>query len=97
MKNIKLLIGSLLFISLTMTSCGGDTIQSDAKKMAELHCESMSLMEKVIAGDEDAMLDIEKLGEKAGGFEKEIKGKYTEKSEQEAFAKAFAKEIEKCN
>lgn len=89
-------MGAVIIASFLITSCGGNSIENDAKRMAELHCESMDLMEKVIAGDEDAMVEIEKLSEKAGGFEKEIKGKYLEKADQEAFTKAFTKEIEKC-
>lgn len=96
MRKLTFLIGAIMLASFTLTSCGGNSMESDAKKMAELQCKAMELMEKVMEGDEAAMADSEKFGKEAQDFAKEIEAKYTSEADQEAFGKAFAKEFENC-
>ena len=96
MKKLTVLIGAIMLASFSLTSCGGSSIDSDAKKMADLQCKAMTSMEKAMDGDEDAMAESQKYGKDAKELAQEIEGKYTEKADQEAFAKAFAKELENC-
>ena len=43
MKKIMSIFGAVLFASLILTSCGGNSIEKDAKKYAELMCKSQKL------------------------------------------------------
>lgn len=40
-----------LFALLLMTSCGGNSIEKDAKKVAELQCKAQKLAAKATTGD----------------------------------------------
>ena len=44
-------IGAILFVSIIFTSCGGNSIESDAKKVADLLCKAQKLTEKAASGD----------------------------------------------
>ena len=48
MKKVKTIFGELLFASIILTSCGGNSIESDAKKMSELVCKAQKLQQKAL-------------------------------------------------
>jgi|SRR5690554_1171186 len=92
-------IGAIVMASFALSSCGGvggNSIEKDAKEMAELQCASMGLMEKVMSGDESVIEESEKYAKKAEKLQKEIEEKYSSEEDQEAFITAFLKELENC-
>ncbi len=88
--------GAILFASLILTSCGGGSIESDAKKVAELQCKAQQLMKKASSGDMAVMQESTKLASEAATLSKEMEGKYTSDSDKEKFAKALLKELANC-
>ena len=55
MKKLMTIFGTIFIVSAIMTSCGGGSIQSDAKKVAELQCKAQKLMQKATTGDMSVM------------------------------------------
>ena len=96
MKKLMTIFGAILFASLILTSCGGGSIESDAKKVAELQCKAQQLMEKATSGDMSVMEESTKLTSEAATLSKEMEGKYTSDSDKEKFAKALLKEMGNC-
>jgi hypothetical protein len=96
MKKFKTIFGTILFASFLFTSCGGNSIESDAKKMAELQCKAKQLMEKVASGDASVMEESTKLATEAASLKEEIQGKYTSESDQKEFNMALLKEMANC-
>lgn len=94
MKKLTFLIGAIMLASFSLTSCGGNSMESDAKKMAEIQCEAMGLMEKAMAGDETAMAEGEALGKKAETLAKELEEKYSTDELKAEFKAAMEKEFE---
>ncbi len=96
MKKSITFLGAVLFASLLVTSCGGGSIDSDAKKLADLQCKAQGLMQKAQAGDQSVMEEAAKLGTEATALSNEIKGKYTSEADQKKFTEALLKEMGNC-
>jgi hypothetical protein len=96
MKKIMLIFGAIAIASFIMTSCGGNSIESDAKKVAELQCKAQQLMQKATSGDMSVMEESTKLATEAATLSKEMEGKYTSDSDKEKFANALLKELGIC-
>ena len=90
------IFGAILFASVILTSCGGGSIQSDAKKVAELECKAQKLLQKATSGDMSIMEESTKLASEAANLLKEMAGKYTSDSDKKKFAEAFLKEMGNC-
>ncbi len=88
--------GVILFTSLFLTSCGGSSIESDAKRVAELQCKAQKLMQKATSGDMSVIEESTKLTSEAATLSKEIEGKYTSDSDKKKFAEALLKEMGNC-
>jgi hypothetical protein len=63
MKKSITIFGAIIVASIVFTSCGGSSIESDAKKLAELQCKTTQLMQKASSGDKSIM-------EESGNFSK---------------------------
>ena len=96
MKKVTTIFGTILFASLILLGCGGGSIESDAKKVAELQCKAQQLMEKATSGDMSVMEESTKLASEAADLSKEMEGKYTSDSDKEKFAEALLKEMGNC-
>ena len=96
MKNLKTIFGAVIFASFMLTSCGGGSIESDAKKVAELQCKAQQLMQKATSGDMSVMAESTKLASEAATLSKEMEGKYTSDSDKKKFAEALLKEMGNC-
>jgi hypothetical protein len=96
MKNSMTVFGAILIASFSFTSCGGNSIQGDAKKVAELQCKAVKLMQKAATGDTSVMEESTKLTTEAASLAKEMEGKYTSESDAKEFAEALSKEMEDC-
>jgi len=81
---------------LLITSCGGSSIESDAKKLADLQCRAQKLSEKVAAGDMGSMQESLDLTKEATQMFSELEAKYTTESEKEKLAEALLKEMGNC-
>jgi predicted small secreted protein len=94
-KTIKV-IGAVLFTSVILTSCGGGSIESDAKKVAELQCKAQQLMLKATSGDMSVMEESTKIATEAASLSKEMEGKYTSDADKQKFGEALLKEMGNC-
>jgi len=96
MKKVMTIFGAIMIASFTLTSCGGGSIESDAKDFAELQCKAQQLTQKAVSGDMSIMEESTKLAYEAATLSKEMEGKYTSDSDKEKFAKALLKEMGNC-
>jgi hypothetical protein len=96
MKKLLPFFGAMIFSSFIMTSCEGGSIESDAKKVAELQCKAQKLMQKATSGDISVLTESKKLASDAAILSKEIEGKYTSSSDKQKFAEALSKEMGNC-
>ena len=85
-----------MIASTILTSCGGGSIESDAKKVAELQCKAQQLVQKATSGDMSVMEESTKLTSEAAALSKEMEGKYTSDSDKKKFAEALLKEMGNC-
>ena len=96
MKKVMTIFGAILFTSVILTSCSGGSIESDAKKVAELQCKAQKLMLEATSGDMSVMAESSKLTSEALALSKEMEGKYTSDSDKQKFAEALLKEMGNC-
>jgi hypothetical protein len=91
-------LGALLFTSLTiLTGCGGNSIESDAKKLAEIICKSKRISQKAASSDLSVVAEATKLEAELISLNKEMKEKYPKDSENEKkLEEAFLKELGDC-
>ena len=94
------IFGAILFASFILTSCGGNSIQSDAKKLAELTCKAEKMAAEVAAqaaaGDMSAITESKKLASEAATLIKEMKQKYTSDSDKKILQEAYLIEMGNC-
>ena len=95
MKKSITVLGAVLFASLILTSCGS-SVESDAKKLAELQCESQKLSEKILAGDISVTTESMNLAADAAKLAEEVKEKYTSDEEIKKFEEALMNEMGNC-
>jgi hypothetical protein len=96
MKKVMIIFGAILFAFVILTSCGGGSIESDAKTVAELQCKVKKLIQKASSGDLSVMEESTKLLSEAATLSKEMEGKYTSDSDNQKFAEALLKEMGNC-
>jgi|SRR5690625_3879419 len=96
MKKVMKFFGALLFASLILSSCGGNSVDSDAKKLAKLQCKAQETMMKATSGDMSMMEENEKLIEEITILSEELEGKYTSEADLKRFTEVLLKEMEKC-
>ncbi len=97
MKKAITFLGAILFALTILTSCGGGSIESDAKKVAELQCKALKLMQKATSGDMSVIEESTKLSSEADALYKELEDKYTSDYDKKKFAAALLKEMGNCN
>ncbi len=96
MKKVTTFFGALIFASIIFTSCGGNSIESDAKRLAEFQCKTQKLMVKATAGDMSVMTEMTKLSNESAALSKELEGKYTSDSDKQKLAEAILKAMGNC-
>lgn len=97
MKKAMGKLTTILFLVVLITSCNNNSIESDAKRLAELTCKSQKLATRAASGDMSVIEESTKLSADAISLSNELKGKYTSDSDKEAFAKAYLNELKNCN
>ena len=90
------IIGTLFFVSCWLISCGGNSIESDAQKVAELQCKAEQLMKQVKSGNLSLQTQSEELTSVASAISKAMEEKYTSDSDKKKFADILSKELENC-
>lgn len=79
-----------------LTSCGGGSVESDAKKIAGMMCEAVELSAKAQSGDMSLMQKSLELGEKASKLMEEMEEKYESEEEKKKLGELVMKEMENC-
>lgn len=97
MKKAMGKLTTILFLAVLITSCNNNSIETDAKRLAELTCKSQKLATRAASGDMSVIEESTKLSADAISLSNELKGKYTSDSDKEAFAKAYLNELKNCN
>jgi hypothetical protein len=84
MKKLMTILGSFLFASVILTSCGGG-IESDAEKGCEMICEAAEVANNLLESptDADLLKEAADLGEKMQEFGDELDKKYKDDKEGE--------------
>ncbi len=99
MKKVILNVATFVFVSFSLTSCGS-SIESDAKKSAELACKAKKAATKgissALSGDKSAMDETTKLTTEAASFAQEMQTKYTNPEDKQKFTTAFLKALNDC-
>ncbi len=90
-------LGALMLSSVMLTSCGGGSIESDAKKVADLQCKAQQLAKKATSGDMSIMEESTKLATEIAALKEEIEGKYTSDDDQKKFLEALSKAMADCD
>ena len=100
MKKSTSIFGVILFASFILTSCGGNSIESDAKKYAEIMCKAQKLAAegaaKAATGDMSAIEESTKLASEAASLAQEMEGKYKDAADYQKFTDAYLKEMSNC-
>lgn len=84
----------LLAIALMLASCGG--IESDAKRVAELSCESQKLSQKMSEGDISVMTEGAKIMVELKELKEKVDSKYTSDEDKQKFEEAVEKAMLEC-
>ncbi len=99
-KTLTIFVG-IVFASFILTSCGGNSIESDAKKYAELMCKAQKLAtevaSKAASGDMSAITESTKLATEAASLANEMQGKYKDAADYQKFTAAYLKAMGDCN
>jgi len=90
MKKLMTIFGAMIIASVMLTSCGGNSIESDAKKYAELSCKAQKL------ATEGAYQESTKLMTEAASLATEMQGKYKDASDYQKFSAAYSKALADC-
>ncbi len=96
MKQVMTICGALLFASTILTSCSGGSIESDAKRVAELQCKAQKLMQRASAGDMTLMDESARLTSETLALTREIEEKYISYADKKKFGEALLKEMGNC-
>jgi uncharacterized coiled-coil DUF342 family protein len=75
---------------------GGGSIESDAKKVAELECKYKELQQKAAGGDISAFTESTKLYTEIAALKECLEDKYTSDSDNEEFIKAISNAKGNC-
>lgn len=95
MNRFKITIG--LVATILLSSCG-NSVNSDAKKLAKLQCEAQEITQKMMTGDLDASdsSKMEELTKEIEEVAEKLDKEYTTEKEQEELQRIVMKEMEKC-
>ena len=100
MKKITSIFGAILFASIIFTSCGSNSIDSDAKKYAELTIKVQKMTTegaaKAATGDMSGITESAKLGTEVASFALEMQRKYKDPSDYQKFTAAYLKALQDC-
>jgi hypothetical protein len=100
MKKTMTILGVVLFASFILTSCGGNSIESDAKKCAELMCKAQKLategLAKAATGDMSVVTESTKIAAEAKALGEEMQGKYKDADDYQKFNAAYLKALAEC-
>ncbi len=94
MKKLITTFVTLFFVSFLLISCG-NSMESDAKKLAELQCKSQNLI-KNSSGDLTKVEEATKTAQEYSDMMQKMQSKYSSNSDQIKFNQALLKEMEKC-
>lgn len=95
MKNRFVGVVTVAVMCMVIAGCGS-TVESDARKLADLECKARQLSAKAAAGDLSVATEMSKIGMEAAQLGAELKGKYTTTADKEAFAKAYLEAYNGC-
>ena len=95
-----IIFGAMFIASVILTSCGSNSVESDAKKYAELMCKAQKLATegaaKAAAGDMSAITESTKLASEAASLAQEMQGKYKDAADYQKFSAAYLKAMGDC-
>lgn len=93
MKRLNFIILCFVFITVII-SC--NSIESDARRVAEINCKIQKLIHKSQAGDISAISEGSKLANEEAALVKEMEVKYTTDKDKQKYAEALLKASADC-
>ncbi|HLW33228.1 MAG TPA: hypothetical protein VKX40_13275 [Aequorivita sp.] len=95
---MKKLSITLSLLAIMLLSACANSIESDAKRLAELQCKAKLMSEKMMSGESE-LADLSatlSLAKEASELMEELDEKYTTEKEKEQLEKALRKAMEVC-
>ena len=83
-------------ISFLLFSCGGNSIENDAKKVAELQCRAQELASEAASGDQSVLEESQKIASEAAELAKEMQGKYNSDEDGKKYLEVLNEELKNC-
>lgn len=93
-KHIFMLV--FIFGSIGFGCSDGDPIVRDARRIADLQCRSIQLMQKACSGDMSLLQESASLSMKATELASELQKKYTAESDKQLLAQRIMDEMTDC-
>lgn len=95
MKKTTISVGIAIIMCFMLANCT-DTIEKDAKDLAELLCKSQKLSGKTLSGETSNTAESMALAADAALLSQKMEGKYSSEEENQRFQEAYLKEMAKC-
>ena len=96
MKKVMTILGTIIIASTLLASCGGGSIEKDAKEIAEIQCKAQQLIKKSTSGDMSLIEESTKLALESEILLKELEEKYTSDSDKKKLSAALLKAMSNC-
>lgn len=86
-----------LILAVILIGCGGNSIERDAKRVADLYCEARELAQNAANGDLASIEESTKLTQRAEALQRELEGKYSSAEESQKFAEILSRKMRRCH
>ena len=85
----------VMALAVSALSCGS-SIESDARKVADLQCEARELAKKILSGDQSAAEEAQKLSAEALRLTSELQQKYSSVEDRQKLTQALIDAAANC-
>lgn len=96
MKILTSLVITVLMTALIM-GCGGNSIERDAQRVADLICQSQELAMEAAGGDMSLMEESERLMREAEALQDDLESKYANSEDAMEFTRILSSKVRDCN
>jgi hypothetical protein len=79
-----------------LSSCGGNDVKADAKKLADIQCRAQQMQSKAGAGDMASLQEATKLAKESMDLLAEMQKKYTSASDKQELQAAMLDAMKDC-
>lgn len=95
MTRLWLSLAQVAIAAVILTACG-KSVDSDARKLADLQCKSLKLAKKAMTGDVSILTESNALLAEIAVLNAELDGRYKTREEAAEFLKAYLEAMKSC-